>query len=337
MNEIQLFRSILQETEEGILVANQEGVILYANSFFKKSFSKSSEVRQKQVSEVLFSTTLIQAIKGTLNSKTPQTDEIALQDVRGRYLKLRSTPFQKGQIFFFRDVTKERKLERMKRDFVSNVSHEMRTPLSNIKGYTETLIDGALEDRESLSSFLSIISKHAERISLLIDDLLVLSRVEAQELPLIFSHFDIQETILSSISSLEHKAKKKEISIGFQCIEEDLHIEADREGIEQVLNNLIDNAIKYTPEGGKVSLHACSTSDGIQVDVQDTGLGISKKDQSRIFERFYRVDKARSREMGGTGLGLSIVKHIILSHKGKIRVKSKEEEGTLFSFSIPKS
>jgi two-component system phosphate regulon sensor histidine kinase PhoR len=335
MEEIMLFKKILEETEEGILVLDREGYILYANSTFKKVFSTPNE-KGKRFNEIISHKPLSKAIEDASHSQGISSKEITLTGARDRDLKLRSIPFKDGMIWFFHDITEERRLEKIKRDFVSNVSHEMRTPLANIKGYTETLLDGALKDKKNLTGFLSVIDKHTTRMTHLIDDLLILSRLEAHEVPVSFSPVEIKEIISSALNSLEKQAESKRIALSCNCLKKQLNLEAEREGIEQILTNLIDNAIKYTPEGGKVSVSAYAIDGGVQVDVEDTGIGIPAKDIPRIFERFYRVDKARSRILGGTGLGLSIVKHIVLTHKGKVWVESEVGKGTKFSFTIPR-
>lgn len=333
MEENVLFKKVLEETEEGILVLDREGYVLYANISFKRVFPISGKVNGNQFRKIIAHPDLIRTIGEAIDSQDITTREISTAD---RDLKLRSIPFKEGLICFFHDITEERKLEKIKRDFVSNVSHEMRTPLANIKGYTETLLDGALNDKKNLRNFLSIIDKHAGRMTRLIGDLLILSRLEAQEIPITLSPVDLKEIISSASRSLDKQAEKKGITLSCHCGESRLNLIADREGIEQVLINLIDNAIKYTPEGGRVSVSAFTTDGGVQADIEDTGIGIPKKDIPRIFERFYRVDKARSRELGGTGLGLSIVKHIILTHRGKVWVESEVGKGTKFSFAIPR-
>ncbi len=335
MKENILFNKVLEESEDGVLVIDKEGYTLYANSSFTQTFSISRDVKGKAFRKIISHQPLIKAIEEVIHSKEVTTQEIHLKGESGRDIKVRSIPFKEGLICFIHDITEERGLEKIKRDFVSNVSHELRTPLANIKGYTETLLDGALEDKTNLRNFLAVIDKHASRMTRLIDDLLILSKLEAHEVPVSFSPVEIKEVISSAIQGLEKQAEGKGITLSCICMKNQLNINADRERIEQILINLIDNAIKYTPEGGKVSVSAFTTDSGIQVDVEDTGIGIPEKNIPRIFERFYRVDKARSRELGGTGLGLSIVKHIVLTHKGNVWVESKLGKGTKLSFVIP--
>ena len=237
-------------------------------------------------------------------------------------------------IGFFHDVTEEKRVEAIKRDFVANVSHELRTPLASIKGYAETLLDGALEDKATLKNFLTIIDRHANRMTALIEDLLTLSMLESHQMPMSFESLDIKGLINSVIQGFEKQAKDKDIELIMNIGIEIPKITADKDRLEQVIVNLVDNAVKYTNKG-TVRVLAEKSDDMLQVNVEDTGIGIPEKDIPRIFERFYRVDKGRSRELGGTGLGLAIVKHIIQGHNGKIWVKSQPGKGTTFSFTIP--
>lgn len=334
MEEKRLLKRILEEVEEGVLILNKEGKVLYANSFVKEILSTES-IHGRDVRKVMGENPLLKAIEKALTTGNGLTQEITLPTPKERDLRARFIPFDEGLMCFFRDVTEEKRVERIKRDFVSNVSHELRTPLANIKGYTETLLDGALEDRERAREFLRVIEKHTARMTRLIDDLLILSSLETHEMPVSPSLIDVVEVISSVIHGLKKQAEDKGIELSTRFDAPSLPVKADRERMEQVLINLIDNAIKYTPEGGRVKVMAYYRGSNLHVDVEDTGIGIPAKDIPRIFERFYRVDKARSRELGGTGLGLAIVKHIILSHNGRVWVESEVGKGSRFSFVIP--
>ncbi len=337
MEQTALLQKILEGTEEAIIVIDRDGAILYVNPSVRGFLvDDKNDVVGSMPEDVIKYQTLLEAIDRARGSRISLTEELSLNEGdRGRDFQFRSIPLEEGLVCFLRDITEERRLERIKRDFVSNVSHELRTPLANIKGYTETILNSAIDDRERLRSFLRIIDKHATRMTRLIDDLLILSRLEAHEIPLSISLIDIKEVINFVLQGFERQAEDKRIALVTEMDSKPLSAEADRERIEQVIINLIDNAIKYTHEGGRVVVRAFSVDDGIQVDVEDTGIGIPEKDIPRIFERFYRVDKARSRELGGTGLGLAIVKHIILSHHGRVWVESGVGKGSKFSFFIP--
>ncbi|MGA2197021.1 MAG: ATP-binding protein, partial [Bryobacteraceae bacterium] len=212
------------------------------------------------------------------------------------------------------------KVERVRKDFVINVSHELRTPLASIQGYTETLMDGALEDPEYNMRFLGIIRHNAERLARLTEDLLTLSRVEQKRQKFEFGPFAVNGLLKEAIELMRPMAEKSEIRLELEPGPEDAAAWCDREAVSQILSNLLDNAIKYTPAGGRIGVGARPAGQYMEVHVRDTGIGIPSDELPRLFERFYRVDKARSRELGGTGLGLSIVKHLVAAHNGVTRV-----------------
>lgn len=230
------------------------------------------------------------------------------------------------------------KLERVRKDFVINVSHELRTPLASIQGYTETLIDGALEDRANNMRFLGIIRHNAERLALLTADLLTLSRIELNRQDFNFAAYRLNELVSDVLDMMRPMADKKHIQLIQEPAPEDAEVFCDSEALNQILGNLLDNAVKYTPERGSITVGTLPIREKagpIELFVRDTGVGIPPEDQSRLFERFYRVDKARSRELGGTGLGLAIVKHLVRAHGGEIRVESELHRGSTFYFTVP--
>ncbi len=240
-----------------------------------------------------------------------------------------------GCLLVIHDITDIRRLEIMRRDFVANVSHELKTPLTSIKGFVETLLEGALEDKENSVNFLKIIDKHTDRLNNLINDLLDLSHIESKEIELNKESFYLAKLLNEVVMGFKSQIKKKSLDVQIQ-LSQDLQINADRSQIEQVFTNLINNAIKYNKENGYIKISCEQLDSSLKFIVEDSGSGIPNKDISRIFERFYRVDKARSRELGGTGLGLSIVKHIVELHSGFIGVESTEGIGSKFWFTIPK-
>jgi two-component system phosphate regulon sensor histidine kinase PhoR len=227
------------------------------------------------------------------------------------------------------------KLERVRKDFVINVSHELRTPLASIQGYTETLIDGALQDPDNNMRFLGIIRHNAERLARLTEDLLTLSRIEQKRKKFEFEPRLVNSLIHDAIEMVRPIAEKNEIRLREEPALESAVVWCDSEAISQVLSNLLDNAIKYTPKGGEITVGAHGAGDQVEFFVRDTGIGIPEEDLPRLFERFYRVDKARSRELGGTGLGLSIVKHLVAAHNGAARVESRVGHGSTFYFNLP--
>lgn len=227
------------------------------------------------------------------------------------------------------------KLERIRKDFVINVSHELRTPLASIQGYTETLMDGALYDGANNMRFLGIIRHNAERLARLTADLLTLSRIELKRHDFHFDTYPINDLLTEAVETIRPIAQKNNIRLSLDLSAGEIEAFCDSEAVSQILSNLLDNAIKYTPEGGQISVGAKLAAPWVEIYVRDTGVGIPREDLTRLFERFYRVDKARSRELGGTGLGLSIVKHLVLAHTGQIRVESQPNEGSTFYFTLP--
>ena len=231
----------------------------------------------------------------------------------------------KGIVIVFHDITEIKKLEKIRKDFVANVSHELRTPITSIKGFTETLLDGALHDQKALESFLNIILKESNRLQTLTNDLLELSRIEQDAFRLTIANVNMNALINEIVVSLAKKAENKGIELLISGAENTI-VEADQSRIQQIFVNLISNAISYTPPSGKVKIVIDETTEYVGISIEDTGIGLSKNEIPRIFERFYRVDKARSRNSGGTGLGLAIVKHLVEAHRGEILVDSEIRE-----------
>jgi two-component system phosphate regulon sensor histidine kinase PhoR len=255
----------------------------------------------------------------------------------------------------FHDITELRRLEKVRTEFVANVSHELRTPLTSIKGYLETLLEGALEDQEHARQFLEIVFKHAERLGRLLDDLLDLSNIELGRVKLAFEPVSLREVLEDVLSIYSVQAEKKGITLESRVWTDLPPVRADRDRLAQILVNLVDNAIKFTPEGGHVTVGARKRhgipltpdlsevmtldhhGDFVEIAVEDTGIGIPSRDLPRVTERFYRVDKARFRELGGTGLGLAIVKHLVQAHGGTLRVESELGKGTRILFTLPQA
>jgi len=232
------------------------------------------------------------------------------------------------------DVTELRRLERVRQDFVANVSHEFKTPLTAIQGFAETLLAGALDDPNNNRRFLEIIREHAARLARLTDDLLKLARIEAGKLEVQFGPVQLAEVIERCAETAQLKANRKQITLEVEVPPNLPAVHGDASLLRDVVQNLLDNAIQYTPEGGRVRVSATAGPREAVVTVDDTGMGIPLAEQERIFERFYRVDVARSREAGGTGLGLSIAKHIVEAHGGRLWVQSEVGRGSKFSFSV---
>ena len=234
-----------------------------------------------------------------------------------------SAPLPSGVVAVLHDITRLKELEAVRRDFVANVSHELRTPLTSIRGFAETLLEGALDDKKNNRRFVEIIKTHAIHLSELTSELLTLATLESQGFSLSYQELDLKALIQDVVESTRSLASRKEQAIEVMMADKLPHLGADRDRIRQVLTNLLDNAIKFTPERGKIMVQVNLTPSGdlVEMHVRDNGIGIPSADLPRIFERFYRVDKVRSREQGGTGLGLAIVKHIVEAHRGRVEVR----------------
>jgi two-component system phosphate regulon sensor histidine kinase PhoR len=258
-----------------------------------------------------------------------------------RSWKVSCTPIlsKKGKVqavaAVFHDITELERVDRMRKDFVINVSHELRTPLAAIQGYAETLLDGAIDDPSINRRFVKIVWQNAERLAQLTADLMTLSQVEVNTREFHFSPHPVGEILQEAGDSISMILEKKSIYLEVDAADPSLVVECDSGAIHQVLTNLLDNAAKYTPEKGTIVLRADPSGEGVEFTVRDTGAGIAAEHIPRLFERFYRVDKARSRALGGTGLGLAIVKHLVLAHRGTIEVSSVLGEGTTFTFRLP--
>jgi two-component system phosphate regulon sensor histidine kinase PhoR len=228
-------------------------------------------------------------------------------------------------------------MDDMRAEFVANVSHELKTPLTSIKGFIETLEGGAIDDRENAKKFLSIIRKHAEGLSNITDDLLKLSELESGENRIEKSGFNLKDLINDVVNHYDHLIGEKNLKLTREFSGSDFNVMADRQKIEQVIINILDNSTKYTGEGGSINIYVYEKPDLFSIEVEDNGIGIPEEHLDRIFERFYRVDKARSRKLGGTGLGLSIVKHAVMLHGGNVNIQSREAKGTKVTITLPKS
>ena len=334
--------AVLLSMFEGVMVVDLEGAILLMNQTLKDFLLIRENPVGRKPLEVIRNIEIQEIADSTLQIKqSVQSRQITLLLPQEKILLVHATPIvwegkPEGAVLVFHDITNLRKLEKIRQDFVANVSHELRTPVSSIKGYAETLLEGALEDKENARDFLKIIYSDSDRLAKLINDLLDLTKIESEKLKMELRPCVIRPVVERVVSGVNKQAKDSSITIKMDIPRELPNILADEVRIAQVLLNLIDNAIKYNKEKGLVIISAKEKDGFIQIDVSDTGVGIPEEDLPRLFERFYRVDKARSRELGGTGLGLSIVKHIIQEHQGEISVQSVLGQGSTFSFTIPK-
>jgi two-component system phosphate regulon sensor histidine kinase PhoR len=241
----------------------------------------------------------------------------------------------RGIIIVLHDVSELRRLERLRQDFFASVSHELKTPLAAIKAYTETLLDGEQHDPHLTRRFLLRVEEQADRLHSLVIDMLMLARVESEDHGFDIKPIDARPAIQNSVDYFREKAQAKQVEVESQLLPEPCTVMADSEGLGMIVRNLVDNAVKYTPPGGTVRVVTRQAHGDVIIEVHDTGVGIPADDLHRIFERFYRVDKARSRELGGTGLGLSIVKHLVQRFGGSVGVQSRLHEGSTFTVSLP--
>ena len=340
-SQSQQLKAVFNSMIEGVILTDRLGQIISINQAIEKIFAVTREgVEGKIFLEAIRNNDIAEIINSIINSEKPVSREIALNFPVQRIFEVNATPIFynhsiSGSLLVIHDMTEIRRLETMRRDFVANVSHELKTPLTSIKGFVETLLGGALEDKENNRNFLKIIQDHADRLDNLVDDLLSLSHLESKGMAINKKDFDLSSQVREAISGFKSQIKNKGIEVINQLPQE-LVVYADKNRIEQVLVNLIDNAIKFNKDKGYIKIFDQLSSGEIKVIIEDSGMGIPQRDISRIFERFYRVDKARSRELGGTGLGLSIVKHIVELHGGSVGVDSTEGLGSKFWFILPK-
>jgi len=342
--EKQRLDTILSSMGEGIMVTAPDGVITLVNPAFRRLFSIPGSVEGKKLVEISRHPDLLEAfndlgkpdVNDLVREISIQPNDITLLT---HWVPLDVDGVRQGVVAVFHDISDLKSAENMRRDFVANVSHELRTPVTIIKGYAETLLDGILEsDPARALRFVEIISSHSERLTNLINDILTLSSLETKEALLELNPIDVSGTIGKACMLLQERAIQKNIAIINESAVGALpRVMADQGRLEQVMVNLLENAIKYTPEGGSVRFSAEDDGDFVRVSVADTGIGIPFKDLPRIFERFYRVDEARTREQGGTGLGLAIVKHIVQLHGGTVSVTSEPGQGSILSFTVKKA
>ncbi|WP_174729592.1 two-component system histidine kinase PnpS [Mesobacillus harenae] len=336
--------TLIENMGSGLILIDSRGYINLINRAYKDIFHVgSSDYLDKLYHEVIIHNEVVSIIEKIFMTEQKVRKQIILPiGIERRHFEVYGVPIigtnkvWKGVLLVFHDITELKKLEQIRQDFVANVSHELKTPITSIKGFSETLLDGAMEDEASLEAFLSIILKESNRLQALIEELLDLSKMEQQGFRLTIHMLDINQELREILPILQGKAERKKIELKLEASDDSLLIEGDSDRLKQVFLNLISNAIAYTPEGGKVMVSVINETDTVTVQVKDTGIGIEQDELPRIFERFYRVDKARSRNSGGTGLGLAIVKHIVEAHKGTIEVSSEKDNGTTFSVKLNK-
>ncbi|RAK21270.1 two-component system phosphate regulon sensor histidine kinase PhoR [Anoxybacillus vitaminiphilus] len=336
-------RTLIENMGSGLILIDSRGYINLVNRAYKEIFHIDPvDYLYRLYYEAFEHKEIIQLVEEIFMTEVKVRKQMLLPiDIDRKHFEVYGAPIigtnheWKGIVLVFHDITELKKLEQMRKDFVANVSHELKTPITSIKGFTETLLDGAMKDEATLEYFLSIILKESERLQTLIQDLLDLSKIEQQGFKLNIETVNLTQILEEIIIMLQGKAEDKEIKLELLA-DQDIYIQGDVNRLKQVFINLINNAIAYTPKGGLVQAVIENKKDKALVHIKDTGIGIEEAEIPRIFERFYRVDKARSRNSGGTGLGLAIVKHLVEAHHGYITVKSKVGKGTTFTVHFQK-
>ncbi|MBI3620763.1 MAG: PAS domain-containing protein [Nitrospirae bacterium] len=335
-------QAVLASMVEGVLVLDRRGRVLLINDALRRMLpgADPSAIGRPFI-EVIRHHPLNEFVRSVLEGGEGRRQEVALLTPEERIFLLQASVAKpEGErgvavVLVFHDITELKRLERIRKDFVANASHELKTPLTSIAGYVEALIDGAKDDPATCAQFLGIIRKHTENLKAILSDLLQLSTIESGVYRWKRQEVAVADLVERAARVLRPVAERRRQTLTVRPCEASLTIHGDLDRLTEALINLLDNAVKYTPEGGAVTIETTAVPDGVRITVADTGIGIPPKELSRIFERFYRVDRARSREQGGTGLGLSIVKHIVEAHGGRITVDSTVGRGSTFTLLLP--
>lgn len=336
--------TLIENIGSGVLLIDSKGYVTLMNKAYKHLFNVSSaDMLYRLYYEVIPYKEVISIIEEIFITENSLKKQIVLSlQIERKYFEAYGAPIignhdeWKGIVLVFHEITELKHLEQMRQDFVANVSHELRTPITSIKGFSETLLDGNLKDEKILRDFLTIILNESDRLQALIQELLELSKIENQEFSLTLTKLDIHSLLDDIVTMFARKAEEKGVHLQLEDMKESTFIDGDLHRLKQVFINLISNAINYTPTSGSVTVSIREDAKNVYVTVKDTGIGIENEEIPRIFERFYRVDRARSRNSGGTGLGLAIVKHLVEAHKGHISVKSRIGKGTSFTVQLKK-
>lgn len=342
--ERDLLGSILETMQDGVLLLDAEDRVVLVNRTLRAALLLPADVVGMPIRDALQRSELLELLELLEHTRAlgePMSEEVVVSGLKPRRLAVRADPTRApagGLLLVFFDVTEIRRLETVRRDFVANVSHELRTPVASICSATETLLGGALGDAASATTFVEMIERNAERLRQLVEDLLDLSRIESKEYRLEREALEVAPIVERSLSLLQQKAQRGRVRTDVELPFGLPRVRADQRALEQVFTNLVDNGIKYCPPGSRVVIKAKLESEGLlRLIVEDSGPGISEPDLPRIFERFYRVDPGRSRDMGGTGLGLSIVKHLVEAMGGEVGVESRVGVGSTFWFTLPRA
>lgn len=333
--------TILASMEEGVIVVDAQHVLRRVNPSFLALHDLKTDPRGQTVLRTLREPAVEEIVSAALKTGEPQTRDVEMTAAKPpRHFAVHAVPMRDdegcpGVVAIFRDTSRLKQLEDVRREFVANVSHELRTPLSIFHGYLENLLDDPTMPRKEQAEIFTILRKHSLRLNALLEDLLILARLESRYDELQREAIAPAEFIRGVLIDWRERAEKKKLELTLDAPADLPTIHVDPLRLGQVLNNLLENAIKYTDEGGSVAIRAARENGAVEVRVEDTGTGIPPADLPHIFERFYRADKSRTRELGGTGLGLSIVKHIVQSHGGTVKAESTYGKGTTISFRLP--
>jgi len=334
--------AVLDQMTEAVVAVNASGAVLVVNPALSRLLGIDADAaRGRRYIETLRHNGIVGLIGAVLKGAKPVAQEVRLFAPEELVFDAHAAPLMQdgrvaGALLVLHDITRLRRLEQVRRDFVANVSHELRTPLSSIKGYAETLLAGAINDRENRLDFVRTIEDHANQLTKLVDDLLDLSAIESGHRAPRKSAIDLPAVLAEIARGFAPIAEERRMNLEVAAAPANLpRASADPDQLRQIVANLLDNALKYTEPGGSVSVSAEAWKGGVRVSISDTGVGIPEQDLPRVFERFYRVDKARSREAGGTGLGLSIVKHLVEAQGGEVSVESRQPGGSSFRFTLP--
>jgi two-component system phosphate regulon sensor histidine kinase PhoR len=331
--------AILAGMVEGVLAVNHELCVVFCNETFARAVRAQYPVPDRlPVLELVRDPALIEALAKVLVDHQPQRLRVQLAAAEGRTFEVHASPLElasgRGAIAVLHDITDLERLERVRRDFVANVSHELRTPLAAIQGYAETLLNGGLEDQQNNRRFVEIIKAHAARLNNIASDLLALSELESADAGPPPERVSVRDVVEAALTALESEAALRQVKL-HRSVDPNLYVTANKIRLEQVLVNLIDNAVKFNRPGGEVWIEAEPANGQVRISVSDSGIGIPSAELPRVFERFYRVDKARSRQVGGTGLGLSIVKHAVERMGGTVSAESQLGKGSKFTVTLP--
>jgi len=337
-------QTILRAMQDGLLVVDKSLRVTLVNQAFRKLFALPEISLGAPLLDVVRDATVDRLIEETVRTGKATQSELVRADPKTnseRDVEISAVPIKDdaglttGAVVLFHDITQLKQTDKVRRDFVANVSHELRTPLSILRGYIETLLDNPQTSDKELSRILRVMERHSKRLGLLIDDLLTLARLESRSAGLQFSDVQLAGLFQSVIRDWEKKLAEKQLKVVVDLSPDARTIRADETRLHEVLYNLLDNALKYSRENGEIRLRGAQHGPEIVLSVTDNGIGISKDDLPRVFERFYRADKARSRELGGTGLGLAIVKHIAQLHGGRVEAESELGKGTTIRVVLP--